>query len=103
MLLGDGGLAAPPGLAELVQVREHDFRQHGFHAQRPQQAVGHGVRGGIVEPREGFRELVLRRLDTPPLRSGTAERSVRRAASAAATPAPRCCCIASTRSTSASE
>jgi len=50
-------------LAELVQVRQHDLRQHGLHAERRQQAVEHRMCRGIVEPRQRFRELVLRRLD----------------------------------------
>ena len=43
VLLRDAGLAAPPSLAELVQVRKHDLGEHRVEAERAEQPVEHGV------------------------------------------------------------
>jgi Fasciclin domain len=55
VLLGDADRATRPTLAEVMQVRQQDVAQHGFHGQDGEHPVEHGLCGRFVEPVESAR------------------------------------------------
>jgi hypothetical protein len=59
MLLGDGGVAALPPVAEITEVREDDVAQQRLERERAEKAVERGVRGRLVEPIERRPKLVV--------------------------------------------
>ena len=57
MLLGDGGLAALPALAELAQVRQYDARKDGLEREVGEQTVQYGVGRVGVHGIKGLAQL----------------------------------------------